>query len=263
MSNKLFDGDSYKTPASKKRSWVDRLFLNTRGYFLLRFVREIFYNRKLIKKGVYDNDKWAYTSYRMLQLTEDCGGKYDIKGMNNLEKTDGPVVFAANHMSTLETMVLPCIITPVKETTFVVKEKLIHGTFFGLIMRSREPIVVSQTNPRQDMVTVLEQGEKILKSGKSIIIFPEGSRHSTFRPEDFNTLGVKLARRAGVKVIPVALKTDFWGNGKYLKGFGKLDRSKTIFFEIGEPIEVKNREKEAHRETIEFIGNCINKWGEK
>jgi 1-acyl-sn-glycerol-3-phosphate acyltransferase len=88
--------------------------------------------------------------------------------MENL-KTDGPVVFVGNHMSTLETFVLPCVIQPVNRVAFVVKESLLTTPFFGPVMRSRDPVVVGRKNPREDLKTVLEQGAEKIKNGISVI----------------------------------------------------------------------------------------------
>jgi len=48
----------------------------------------------------------------------------------------------------------------------------------------------------------------------SVLIFPQTTRDLRFDPNKFNTLGIKLAKRAKVPVIPVAVKTDAWGMGK-------------------------------------------------
>src|SRR4030043_2323348 len=137
--------------------------------------------------------------------------------MQNISKSEGPVLFIGNHMSTLETMVLPCIIAPHREVTFVVKESLVKHPLFGDVMRSRNPIVVGRTDPRKDLEAVMNGGMDLLSKGISIVIFPQSTRSVEFIPEEFNSLGVKLAKKAGVKVVPIAIKTDFWGNGKLIK----------------------------------------------
>ena len=73
-------------------------------------------------------------------------------------------------------------------------------------MRSRNPIVVGRTDPRKDFETVMNGGAERLKNGISIIIFPQSTRSLDFKPEEFNSLGVKLAKKAGVQVVPVAIK---------------------------------------------------------
>jgi 1-acyl-sn-glycerol-3-phosphate acyltransferase len=177
-----------------------------------------------------------------------------------MKKFEGPAVFIANHMSTLETFVLPCIIQPVKPVTFVVKQGLVDAPVFGPIMRSRDPILVGRTNPREDLKAVLEEGTKKLQTGQSIVIFPQSTRSFTFKPEEFNTLGIKLALKANVPVVPIALKTDAWGIGKIAKDFGPIDPGKKVYFAIGEPMTIRNRGAEEHQRIIDFIREKLDQW---
>ena len=158
----------------------------------------------------------------MTELIERVGCPVSIEGMENISATRGPCVFVANHMSTLETFMLPGIIRPHRAVTFVMKKSLVTLPFFGAVMRSRDPIVVGRTNPREDLTAVLEGGVERLKKGISIIVFPQSTRTPDFDPQHFNTIGVKLARKAGVPVVPLALKTDAWGTGKKLKELGPI-----------------------------------------
>ncbi|MBW2177934.1 MAG: hypothetical protein JRH03_13480, partial [Deltaproteobacteria bacterium] len=52
-----------------------------------------------------------------------------------------------------------------------------------------------------------------LQRNVSVLVFPQTTRGLRFDPDKFNTLGIKLARRAKVPVIPVAVKADAWGVG--------------------------------------------------
>ena len=131
---------------------------------------------------------------------------------------------------------------------------------FGPVMSSREPVVVGRENPREDLRTVLEEGSKKLAAGRSIVVFPQSTRALDFNPSEFNTLGVKLALKAGVPVVPVALKTDAWGVGKIIKDFGPLDKNKKVHFAFGKPMEIKGRGAEEHREIIAFIQESLARW---
>ena len=53
----------------------------------------------------------------------------------------------------------------------------------------------------------------------SVLIFPQTTRELFFDPKKFNTLGIKLAKRAKVPVIPIAVKTDAWWHGQMGYGF--------------------------------------------
>jgi 1-acyl-sn-glycerol-3-phosphate acyltransferase len=163
-------------------------------------------------------------------------------------------------MSTLETMILPGLISPHRKVTFVVKESLVEHPLFGDVMRSRNPIIVGRTDPRKDLEAVMNGGMDLLSEGISIVIFPQSTRSIVFRPEEFNSLGVKLAKKAGVKVVPVALKTDFWGNGKIIREAGPIDRHKPIFIKFGEPFSITGSGKDENQKIIDFIISSLAEW---
>jgi len=252
--------DSYRTDPHRNRSVVSRIFLRPKFTFYFQAFWIIWKNSRKALKGVYPAEKWAESSFEILRALENIGTSISITGMDNMRAFDGPAVFIANHMSTLETFVLPCIIQPVKPVTFVVKQSLIDTPVFGPIMRSRDPILVGRTNPREDLRTVLEGGTKKLQAGQSIVIFPQSTRSFIFMPEDFNTLGIKLALKAHVPAVPIALKTDAWGIGKLVKDFGPIDTRKKVNFAIGEPMTIQNRGTEEHQKIIAFISEKLGHW---
>ncbi len=205
----FFAADSYHTKETTPRFLLDRLGLNTRNYFMLKYFSIVLKSRRAVLQGKYKTADWALSSHAVLKLIEGCGGRFHITGLENLRNCQAPVVFVSNHMSTLETQVFPCIIAPLMEVTFVVKDSLVKHPFFGPIIDSRNPIVISRTNPKADFQMVMTKGQELLKDGTSVIIFPQSTRMVEFNPKEFNSMGVKLARSAGVLVIPVAIKTVF------------------------------------------------------
>ncbi|MCX7786678.1 MAG: 1-acyl-sn-glycerol-3-phosphate acyltransferase [Spirochaetes bacterium] len=257
----FFPEDRYDTPPDTPLFLGTHLFGWTRWNLYFRFFRIVLRSRAMAVRSVYDDQALAEQSYLIIKAVEGCGGKFHIRGFHHIRETEGPVVFVANHMSTLETTIFPALITPIKSTSFVVKDTLVRGPVFGPVMRSLDPIAVTRKDPRKDLTDVLEQGVRILEKGRSIVIFPQSTRSYEFDPARFNTLGIKLASRAHVPIIPVAIKTDFWSNGVILRGFGKLNREEPIHIEFGPPVSLTGRGKEEHRKIIEFISNRLREWG--
>jgi 1-acyl-sn-glycerol-3-phosphate acyltransferase len=253
-------GDSYDTPEDAPRYLGDRLALGTRWFFLFHFSRIVLKSRRLAIRGVYNDELWVKASLEHLRDVEGCGGRFHVRGMNLVRSAGGPLVFIGNHMSTLETFVLPCLLVPIQPITFIVKESLVRHPFFGPIMRSRRPIVVGRRHPREDLQAVLTQGPKILGEGTSIIVFPQASRSEVFDPSLFNTLGIKLARKARVGVIPIALRTDFLGNGRLIKDFGPVRRDRPIHIEFGERLAVHGTGEAQHRTIVRFIESRLDSW---
>jgi len=262
MQKGYFESYTYDTPEKEKLNLWERFLLDNRFYFTLKYAVIVFKTRKEARRGIYDTEAWADSSYYIFRFIEKTGGKFHISGMENIAKEPAPVVFIGNHMSTLETMVLPGLIAPHREVTFVVKESLVKHPLFGHVMRSRDPVVVGRTDPRKDFEAVMTKGMELLAKGVSIVIFPQSTRSVEFKPEEFNSLGVKLAKKAGVKIVPIALKTDFWGVGKVIKELGPLDSKKYIYFKFGEPFAVTGAGKEENQKIIDFIETSLNEWSQ-
>jgi len=261
MNYGYFDSWSYDTPDRGKVSLLYRLFHFNRVYFTLKYATIVFKTRKEAVSGIYDSKAWADSSFYIFRFIENTGGRFHISGMENIVRHSGPVVFIGNHMSTLETMVLPSVIAPHREVTFVVKDSLVRHPLFGHVMRSRDPVVVGRTDPRKDFEEVMTKGARKLAEGISIVIFPQSTRSVEFNPEEFNSMGVKLAKKAGVPVIPIALKTDFWGQGRLIKELGPLDSRKPIFIKFGEPFPVTGNGKTENQHIIDFIQSSLALWG--
>lgn len=249
--------DSYQTDPSQ-RSRIASLFPTANFY--RRFVTQVYRSSQLARRGQYDNVAWARSSLRVLRILESVGVQMQCCGLRNVRQLDGPAVFIGNHMSMFETMVLPAIIQPIRDLTFVVKQSLLDYPLFGHVMRSRNPIAVNRVSPRDDFKTMMTGGMDRLHNGISVVVFPQTTRSVHFDPEQFNSIGVKLAQRAGVPVVPIALKTDAWGNGKRLKDLGPIDPSKRVQIEFGTPLTIESRGGEEHRQIIEFISDRLAEW---
>lgn len=249
-----FTGDSYKSPRPPQG-----MLPATPAFYARLFGGPLAALCRLAARGECDDTVWSNASLRVADILEDyC--PFDIEGLDNLRGLSGPCVIIANHISTLETFILPGLVRPIRPVTFVVKKSLTTMPFFGAVMRSRDPVVVGRENPREDLQTVLAGGAARLERGISIIVFPQSTRSSRFDPAHFNTIGVKLARRANAPVVPLALQTDAWGQGKKLKDFGKITRGKKVRFKFAPPMRINGAGKDEHNEICEFIASTLAKW---
>jgi 1-acyl-sn-glycerol-3-phosphate acyltransferase len=164
-------------------------------------------------------------------------------------------------MSALEAFILPCFIMPYRKITFVVKKGLTQYPVLKHAINSLGPIVVDRKNPRKDLKAVLEQGIDVLKQNISVLLFPQTTRSLHFDPAQFNTLGIKLAKKSRLPIVPIALKTDAWGIGHLLKDFGRIDPSKAVRMAFGDPIHVTGNGKQEHQQILSFIGDTLRRWG--
>ncbi len=253
-----FPGDGYDTPEGVAGPIAGRF---PTFCFFAKLIEIIRRNGSQAATGVYSGGDWSQASLDVLRALESCGLRIHTRGMDVISRTDGPCLFIGNHMSTLETFVLPIFIQPRKDVTFVVKQNLLQYPWFKHVLASRDPITVGRLNPREDLTAVLDGGLQRLKNGRSIIIFPQSTRNVALNPEHFNSIGIKLAKRAGVPVIPVALRTDAWGTSHGpIKDLGWIRPDYPVHFAFGEPIYVQGNGKAEHAKVYNFIESYLKEW---
>ena len=254
-----FDTPEYHTPAGRG-GWLSSR-LPSLGFYP-RMVKIVIHGGRLAGRGLYSGEEFVKSSLDTMRGLEACGVKFSCSGLDVIPRLDSPAVFVSNHMSSMETYVLPCLVQYYRNVTFVIKESLLRYPYFGEILRARNPITVGRKDARADLQAVLEGGCERLAAGTSIVVFPQGSRYNGWDPEKFNTIGVKLARKAKVPLVPVALRSDAWGNSNYwLKDFGKIRPQLKAFFKFGQPLEVTGNGKLEHAAVLKFIGDNLKAWG--
>lgn len=258
---KNFFENDYRTAEDQKVTWLSHLPLGSTLSFYSQAYKIVNSSAKNALKGNYEDSDWCKSSTDILQAAEYSGGKIEVNGIENLKDLKKPVVFVGNHMSTLETFLLPGIIVPYSRLSFVIKDSLVNAPIFGPVMRAVNPILVTRTNVRQDLKTVLQQGQDNLKKGFSICIFPQSTRMPVFNEALFNSLGAKLAKRAEVDLIPIAVKTDFWKTGHIIKDIGRIDTKAEIKISFGKKLSLDDGVKVVHKQTVEFIKSHLTSWG--
>lgn len=212
-------------------------------------------------QGRFDQTAMAGRSFDILRAAEGLGAVATFEEFGPRAAFAGPVVYAANHMSMLETMLLPGVLTAFGPLAIVLKESLLRYPCLGSALRAIEPIVVSRHNARADLQAVLEQGCAKLAAGTSVLLFPQATRSPVFQPAYFNSLATKLARAAEVPLAPIALQTDFAGLGKWIKDFGPVDPSRPIRFAAGPLIPPGTPARLAQQQCVAFIAARLAAWG--
>lgn len=252
--------DNYRSP-SVQPSWIARRVPSL--VFYLKMAGVLYAASRAAKRGELTSQRRINSSLQTLINLESVGVRFEIDNLGAFRNLKLPCVFVSNHMSTLETFVFPAIIEPYRGLTFVIKESLLRYPVFKHIMATVVPVVVTREKPRQDFRVILEEGRERLSRDISVVIFPQTTRSVTFDPAAFNTVGVKLASHAEVPVIPVALKTDAWGNSRhFIRDLGPIDPSKTVHICFGEPIKIQGNGKAEHQQIIAFIEDKLRQWGQ-
>ena len=129
-----------------------------------------------------------------------------FKGTENIP-AHGPMIIAPNHQSYLDgalvSIGLPMKI--LKDSYFYATEEHVQGSFRQYYARHNNIIIMERGNLRDSILKLAE----VLKQGKNIIIFPEGSRTRTGRLTDFKKTFAILSRELQVPILPVCIRGAF------------------------------------------------------
>ncbi|MDM8535982.1 lysophospholipid acyltransferase family protein [Desulfobacterales bacterium HSG17] len=244
-----------------KQLYIEKIPNGPTFFYYSKIMKVVFNHGIIAGQNNYSREIWINGSWEMINIAESAGARVCVSGLENVSEYKGPLVYISNHMSMVDAFFLPGFLLGFNDVTFVIKQDLLYYPLFGNVMQAVNPIAVTRKNPREDLKTVLNEGLKRLSRGCSVIVFPQATRSHIFDASKFNSLGIKLARKAGVPVVPVALKTDFQGYGKYIKDMGKIDPAKTIYIQFGKHMDIKGKGQKTHEHIIKFISENVRQWG--
>ncbi|MFR9651012.1 MAG: AMP-binding protein [Rikenellaceae bacterium] len=150
--------------------------------------------------------------HNLLVVTFNLLYRLRAKKMQGEQPSDA-VIYVANHRSGFDggfvSSKLPWSV--VKNTYFFAKEKHFRGCFRRFMARKNNVIVMNiNTNVRES----IQQMYQVLKGGKSIIIFPEGTRNKSGETQSFKESFAILSEVVGAPVVPIAIKGSEGATGK-------------------------------------------------
>ena len=117
---------------------------------------------------------WGRVSVWLLRVV--CGTKVEFRGLENLP--EGALIVAAKHQSTWETFALLRLFD---DFTFIVKRELMWIPIFGWCMWKGGMIPVDRGAGSQALTDMTARAKKEIRSGRQLIIFPEGTRRAARR----------------------------------------------------------------------------------
>ena len=135
----------------------------------------------------------------------------------------------ANHASMVDIWAM-FVAVPVP-FRFIAKKQLGAIPLFGWAMRAGRFIFIDRQNAASARRSIEEAARRI-KSGQSVVIFPEGTRTRDGRLNPFKKGGFHLALDSGADIVPVAIQ----GSRPVMPRGSALIRSGTVRLEIGAPI---------------------------
>ncbi len=124
--------------------------------------------------------------------------KITVKGLENIDPNE-TYVMVANHQSLADIVVVYKIRTYFK---WVAKEELLKVPFIGGLLKINNHIMLARGDFGSIKVAY-RQAAEYLRSGISMVFFPEGTRSETDQMGEFQNGAFKLAIREKKKVLPI------------------------------------------------------------
>lgn len=122
-----------------------------------------------------------------------------------------PCLIVANHQSAWETL---AFLVLVPDVAIVAKRELVSIPVVGWFLRRSPMIVIDRANGTQALRTMIDESRAAVAAGRSVLIFPEGTRGGIADPLRFKRGVELLYGRLGLKVLPVAVNSGlFWPSG--------------------------------------------------
>ena len=141
------------------------------------------------------------------------------EGLENIP-SDTTLIFTSNHRSNADPPIVGCALKG--EHVFMAKEELFKNKFFGALIKSLGAFPVARG---KGDTAVLDTAVEKLDSGKSLIIFPEGTRSRDGKVHRGHSGAAVIAVRSGKPIIPVGITFS-----------GKLHFRSKITVRYGKPI---------------------------
>ncbi len=125
------------------------------------------------------------------------------EGLENIPS--GPIILAPNHQSFFDGLFVATSLKNkiFKSTYFYAKEKHVRKSWVKFIA-NRHNVIVMDIN--KDLKSSLQNLAEVLRKGRNIIIFPEGTRTRDGKLGDFKKTFAILSRELNVPVVPVAIR---------------------------------------------------------
>ena len=175
------------------------------------------------------------------------------EGTENI--TTDPVIYAGNHQSFLDAFLFNHVVPTnvLNNVYYLAKVKHFSKGYMKTLGENSNVILV---DINKNLGEVLQTLAMVLRSGKSVAIFPEGARTRDGKMLEFKKSFAILAKELNIPIVPFGIKGAF----EAFPSNSKFPKSSNVEIRFFERIEPKDM---SYEEIVEKTRDCISNWVER
>ena len=194
------------------------------------------------------NARWFWLARWMCRVFGMLLFKWRFYGLDNIPEK-GPFLLVSNHQSFLDPIF--CGAPPKRHLCFLARDTLFTNWFFGPLISSVNaiPVKLGQVD-----VSAMKKVIDILRQGRGVCLFPEGTRTSDGKILPFKAgLGL-LCRRGKAAIVPVVIDGAFecWPRTKKLFSPGG-----TVIVNYGKAITAEQAKNMGDEKLAELLTETL------
>lgn len=170
--------------------------------------------------------------------------KVKIIGLENIPQT-GAVVLACNHVSNFDPPLVGGFVGLRRDPIYIMKKEILSFPLLGPMLKSFGFIAIDRYKKGGDMQS-LKQALKVIKEGKALFIFPEGTRSKTGKPIKPKAGIGFLLWHCQAPVVPIRVfNTE------------KMPFTRELKVVIGKPFMLEKQEDKPTKEQFQDIADNV------
>ena len=172
------------------------------------------------------------------------GSRVSVRGRENLPANTA-VLYVSNHQGHVDSLIIHGFIKGPKGFISIIE--ILRIPVIRTWLRQIRCVFLDRKDPRQSSLCII-QATNALKSGHSMIVFPEGKLSDGMEANEFNRGWLRLATRSGVPIVPISIS----GSYKILAKDGSRVHAAHVDCVISPPYFTDNLKKQ---DEMVFINN--------
>lgn len=215
----------------------------------LFFLLKIYFLKQFSSTNKANNYIHKVTQNWAKAMVSATGSKVTVKGLENIPK-DKTVLFVSNHQGNFDIPLLMGYIN--KPKGFIAKIELAKMPIVNIWMKLIRCVFIDRKNLRQS-IKAIQEGIAILKSGYSMVVFPEGTRSKGEPMKEFKKGSLRLAVKTKVPIVPIAIS----GSYKIMEERKFLITPAQVNITIGQPILLHEISEENSKNIVLLVQSTI------